>query len=110
MTTNIPSDFRQWCDTRWHTISALYRRDLSVIVNTCREYAEGNIWEERHTETAVKLLERVAIEHLGMFDGEVPPEDRQWFMGCLKPDYDTMLQEAIEKLPSITALASNASI
>lgn len=95
-------DFRTWLDLQYTQHAAQYRMDLQVIVRTCQSYAEGNIWESKHTMLAVQLLNEVKPPVLGKYPhGEVSQEDREWYKGCVKPEYGLMLLQAILELPKV---------
>lgn len=92
----------EWLEDRYHIMSGTYRRDLMIIVRTCNEWAEGNIWEERHTMTAIQLLNEVKVLPLGSYNGTATDADREHFKTCHKPDFGIMLLQAISQLPNVT--------
>lgn len=91
--------FRDWLDTTFTNNAGIYRRDLATIVNTCKEYAAGNVWEAKHTAVAVSLLREVKPPSLTMYPGTVSDEDKEWYKTCIKPNYQQMLDDAIKSLP-----------
>lgn len=84
--------FQSWVQSRYELLAAQYRHQLQTVVDTCREYANGNIWEPKHTQAGIECLPVAPI--LGKYEGEVTQEDREWFNGCLKPQYGEMRAEA----------------
>jgi hypothetical protein len=93
--------FREWLDETYTAHAAQYRMDLQVIVRTCHEYSNGNIWESKHTMLAIELLNEVKSPVLGKYPGEVSAENREWYKTCVKPEYLVMMMEAINELPKI---------
>lgn len=97
------TDFRSWLDTTFHQHAAQYRMDLQVIVRTCHQYAEGALWESKHTMLAIELLNEVKPPVLGKYPhAEVSLEDREWYKTCVRPEYSTMLLQAISELPKVS--------
>lgn len=86
--------FAEWLDARYTVMSADYRRNLSWIVGTCRGYAEGNIWEPRHTAIAIELLRGVSRGTLGTH----PEWDEEVFRAARRPDGNEILRMAEEEI------------
>jgi hypothetical protein len=95
------STFATWLTNRYETQARDYRQQLSTIVRTCHEYAEGNIWEERHHRVAVELMQAVQVPPLGKYPGEATEEDRAYFAAALRPDFKHILHDYIKLLPAV---------
>ncbi len=83
--------FRTWLPTTYESQVQLYRLQADVVVATSRQWAEGNIWEPRHSEAAISCLP--AIPAMPKYQGEVSEADKEWYKTCLKPDWKAIRKE-----------------
>lgn len=98
--------FKQWITNRYETISGKYRMSLQTIVSTCQQWAEGAIWESKHTQAALQVMQSVPVEPLGKFPGEATESDRVYFATCHKPDYKCILNQYIKELTQLEHICS----
>ena len=93
--------FKQWLTNRYETISGNYRMNLQAIVSTCQQWAEGEIWESKHTQAALQVMQSVPIEPLGKYPGEVTEEEKEWYKTCHKPNYQWILSQYEKELTKL---------
>lgn len=70
--------FPDWLTSRVE-IFMQYRRQLSVITRTVREYCTDAVCEQRHIDIAIQLLRDVPMPTLGRYPGEASEEDKQYY-------------------------------
>lgn len=92
--------FPSWLDDQYHRMAAEYRAALAAVVRTAHEYAEGNIWEARHTAACVELLRRIPRPTIAKYS-DPTDEDREHLKQALRPDWGAILQTAILTLPDV---------
>jgi hypothetical protein len=105
MSENLTA-FQIWTLAEFERITAEYRLHLHTVVKTCKEWAEGCNWEQRHTDAGIECL-RPVPEMSSYSGGAVSGEERLWYMQIRKPDWNDFRNDAIKTL---TALVGNTSI
>lgn len=93
-------NFKNWLHAAYSHAAAQYRYRLSIYVSTARQYAEGAIWEQKHTDLMIDLMRTEPIPAIGKFPGEVSAADKEWFKTAVKPDWNRILQDYINELPN----------
>ncbi len=91
--------FQHWCDMTFDAQVMSYRVKAQGVVNAAREYAAGSDWQLHHTEIAISCLP--PIPTMPKYPGEVPPEDREWYKGCSKPDWEWIRDEYVKQIESL---------
>ncbi len=94
-------DFNTWLTNTYETNVREYRRSLLWIVNTVQQYAEDNIFQQKHVDISITLLKDVPIPQLGKYPGAATDEDKEYFNTCIKPNYNQILQDEIRKIESL---------
>lgn len=92
--------FPSWLDDQYHRMAGEYRAALAAVVRTAQEYAEGNIWEERHTAACVEVMERLPIPVIGKY-ADPTEEDRAHFGTVRRPEWNEIIEEAVKGLPEV---------
>jgi len=98
--------FATWLTNRYETISGNYRMSLQTIVSTCQQWAEGAIWESKHTQAALQVMQSVPVEPLGKFPGEATEEDKQYYATAKKPDFKWILSQYEKELMRLEHISS----
>lgn len=97
------TDFKTWTMTRLEWQAMNMRRDMETIVRTCQQYADGNIWEPRHTEIARQLLQELDYP-IGKYPGTVSDEDKQWYIHHRKPDWQWEKELALRNVRALESV------
>lgn len=93
--------FKDWINNTYETNVRQYRMALGWITHTVRQYAEGNIFEKRHVDTAITLLKEVPVPSLPKYPGEASEADKEYFKAMLKPNYRQILNDEIRKVEGL---------
>lgn len=94
-------EFIDWLNSTFEKNVMEYRRSLSWITTTVKEYADGNIFQQKHVDISIALLKDVPVPILGKYPGEATESDKEYFKNCLKPNYRQILQDEIIKIESL---------
>lgn len=96
-------NFKYWIEKTYDDNVMQYRRELHWIVSTAKSYADKNIFEQRHVDIAITLLNQVPVPILGKYPGIATEADKEYFSMMIKPDYKNILDYEIRKVEGLLA-------
>lgn len=98
----MTSPFTTWVQDQFTSMAFKYRCQLGYIVEEVKRHCVGTRLTRDQATAMIDLLQRVPVPVIGKYEGVVSDEDKDWYMKCLKPQWTTILQDAIKEINELS--------